>query len=149
MGAQLIVQLENMQGEAEKYKTKFADEAQIRRELEDDLASDKKDGDDAALARFDLERRIESLQQETRKRRLEGTNGTTSSPIPRPHGRQDGSRHRNRHLQKAFGRGRKQIVRADLINERCWTPIWNLHLQPSQWIPERFLFSFQCCQHSH
>merc|ERR1712135_265558 len=62
--AQLIVQLENMQGEAEKYKTKFADEAQIRRELEDDLASAKKDCDDAALARFDLERRIESLQQE-------------------------------------------------------------------------------------
>jgi len=60
--AQLIVQLENMQGEAEKYKTKFADEAQIRREL--DLASAKKDCDDAALARFDLERRIESLQQE-------------------------------------------------------------------------------------
>jgi len=62
--ASLIVQLENMQGEAEKYKTKFADEAQLRRELEDDLASAKKDCDDAALARFDLERRIESLQQE-------------------------------------------------------------------------------------
>jgi len=62
--ASLIVQLENMQGEAEKYKTKFADEAQLRRELEDDLSSAKKDCDDAALARFDLERRIESLQQE-------------------------------------------------------------------------------------
>jgi len=62
--AALIVQLENMSGEAEKYKTKFADEAQIRRELEDDLAAAKKDCDDAALARFDLERRIESLQQE-------------------------------------------------------------------------------------
>jgi len=62
--AALIVQLENMQGEAEKYKTKFADEAQIRRELEDDLSAAKKDCDDAALARFDLERRIESLQQE-------------------------------------------------------------------------------------
>jgi len=62
--AALIVQLENMQGEAEKYKTKFADEAQLRRELEDDLASAKKDCDDAALSRFDLERRIESLQQE-------------------------------------------------------------------------------------
>merc|ERR1712012_426215 len=48
----------------EKYKTKFADEAQLRRELEDDLSSAKKDCDDAALARFDLERRIESLQQE-------------------------------------------------------------------------------------
>jgi len=62
--ASLIVQLENMQGEAEKYKTKFADEAQLRRELEDDLLSAKKDCDDAALARFDLERRMESLQQE-------------------------------------------------------------------------------------
>jgi len=62
--AALIVQLENMSGEAEKYKTKFADEAQVRRELEDDLAAAKKDCDDAALARFDLERRIESLQQE-------------------------------------------------------------------------------------
>lgn len=46
------------------YALRFEDEAATRKEMEDDLQGMRKDCDDATLVRLDLERRLETLQEE-------------------------------------------------------------------------------------
>nr|XP_026691835.1 glial fibrillary acidic protein isoform X2 [Ciona intestinalis] len=62
--ANILMQLENAALEANNWKDKYEEEAISKRELEDDLNSMRKDCDDATLVRLDLERRLETLQEE-------------------------------------------------------------------------------------
>ncbi|CAK8675112.1 unnamed protein product [Clavelina lepadiformis] len=58
------LQLDNALTEMEKWRRRYEDEAANTRELENDLNDMRKDCDDATLVRLDLERRLETLQEE-------------------------------------------------------------------------------------
>ncbi|XP_039267985.2 desmin [Styela clava] len=60
----LALQLENALIEIAKWKDMYDEEQITRKEVEDDLAGMRKDCDDATLVRLDLERRLETLQEE-------------------------------------------------------------------------------------
>nr|CAA06293.1 intermediate filament protein IFA [Styela plicata] len=60
----LALQLENAFIDVAKWKDMYEEEQVTRKEVEDDLAGMRKDCDDATLVRLDLERRLETLQEE-------------------------------------------------------------------------------------
>jgi len=62
--ANLRIQLDNAYMEIEKLNSKLEEEIVTRREIEEDLNNARKDCDDAALSRMDLESRIRALQEE-------------------------------------------------------------------------------------
>jgi len=62
--ANLRIQLDNAYMEIEKLNGKLEEEIVTRREIEEDLNNARKDCDDAALSRMDLESRIRALQEE-------------------------------------------------------------------------------------
>jgi len=62
--ANLRLQLDNAYQEIEKLNSKLEEEIVTRREIEEDLNNARKDCDDAALSRMDLESRIRALQEE-------------------------------------------------------------------------------------
>ncbi|XP_043991728.1 alpha-internexin-like [Gambusia affinis] len=61
---QILIERNNMEDELQKLSVKFEEEARAREEAEQTLRSFRKDVDDAAAVRLDLERRIESLSDE-------------------------------------------------------------------------------------
>merc|ERR1712002_372597 len=62
--ANLRLQLDNAYQEIEKLNSKLEEEIVTRREIEEDLNNARKDCDDAALSRMDLESRLRALQEE-------------------------------------------------------------------------------------